>query len=62
MTKWEIDWETLMIVKKENKKTCTGCGAILNCLKDFIVHSYEHNVTLCRDCYDFPVWYELINQ
>ena len=62
MTKWMIDWETLMIVKKKNDKQCTGCGAILDELIDFIVHSTKDNVTLCRDCYDLPQWYELINQ
>ena len=64
MTKWRIDWVTLIISEKKNNEQhiCTGCGAILDDINDFMVHSVLHNVTLCKDCYIIPRWYELINK
>ena len=54
------------MVKKMTKKKkiyeCTNCGNKLNIKVDFIVYSKPYNVVLCKDCYDMPIWYELINQ
>ena len=46
---------------KKIKYECV-CGVVLDPEVDFIVCSRKHNVTLCRDCYDLPQWYELINK
>lgn len=48
-------------MKKKIMFECV-CGAILDPEVDFIVASQKDNVVLCKDCYNLPLWYELINQ
>ena len=49
-------------MKKKKMFECINCGAELDPELDFIVDSVKDNVVLCMDCYDMPLWYELINQ
>jgi len=41
---------------------CINCGSKLNSLNDFIVHDDELGIIVCKDCYNLPQWYELINK
>lgn len=50
------------MTKKKMIYECINCGSELSVEDDFIVYSKRHNVILCKDCYELPLWYELINR
>jgi len=41
---------------------CINCGAQLDSMRDFIVNDNELGITVCKDCYNLPEWYELFNK